>query len=144
MNYTSEDMERFNFLSNEIEKAYHETALKFGLSDSAMLVLYAACNGKGSCFISEITNLSGTSKQTINSALRKLEKENVIYLKAHSSKKKEICLTESGKVLAENTVAKLINIENEIFGSWSDDERQQYIWLTQRYLTEFKNKIKTL
>lgn len=74
-NYIKAAMKRFNYLTTEIDAAYHEAALKLGLSDSAMLILYAICNSGDECPLSDIPHLSGISKQTVNSALRKLEHE---------------------------------------------------------------------
>ncbi|MBO5033634.1 MAG: MarR family transcriptional regulator [Lachnospiraceae bacterium] len=140
----NEQMKRFNLLSSEIDAAYHEAAFKLGLSDSTMLILYTAyCNG-GECLLSDITLMSGASKQTINSALRKLETEEIVYLKSFEGRKKKVYLTDKGMQLAGDTVSHLIRIENEIFGSWSDEETNKYIELTKRYLTDFKEKIKEI
>lgn len=138
------ELKRFNYLANEIDAVYHEAALKLGLSDSAMLILYTICNNGAECLLSDITKLSGISKQTINSALRKLESEELVYLEIFSGKKKRICLTEKGKLLVENTVLQIIKIENDIFDSWTKEERRSYIALTERYLSSLKNKIKEL
>jgi DNA-binding MarR family transcriptional regulator len=88
--FATEKLKRFNYLSGEIEAVYHEAALKFSLSDSAMLVLYAICNNGESCLLSDIIHLSGASKQTINSALRKLEAEGIVRLEAVNGKKKNV------------------------------------------------------
>lgn len=143
-NYIEEKMKRFNYLTNEIDAAYHEAALKLGLSDSAMLILYSICNNGEECLLSEIMHLSGISKQTINSALRKLESDDIVYLAAFSGRKKKICLTDKGKALVKDTVYRLIKVENEIFDSWAEEELQIYIELTQKYLSSFKEKIKEL
>lgn len=137
-------LKRFNHLSSEIDAAYHEAAQRLGLSDSAMQVLYTICNNGEKCLLSDICNLSGTSKQTINSALRKLETEGIVYLETFSGKKKNVCLTAKGKNLINNTVVRLIEIENDIFSSWTKPEQELYLELTQRYLTSFKDKIKEL
>lgn len=142
--FIAEEMKRFNYLTSEIDAAYHEAALKLGLSDSAMQILYAICNNGDGCLLSDICRLSGTSKQTINSALRKLEAEDVVYLKTFSGRKKMVCLTDKGKILMKNTVLRVVEIENEIFGSWTEAERKIYIDLTQKYLSSFEEKIKEL
>ncbi|MDO4167179.1 MAG: MarR family transcriptional regulator [Eubacteriales bacterium] len=139
-----EEMQRFNYLANEIDAAYHEAALKIGLSDSVMLILYTIYYSGGTCLLSDVTYLSGVSKQTINSALRKLEQECILYLEAYQGRKKKICLTDKGKALAKDTVLRVINIENDIFASWTEAERSLYIELTRRYLSSFKEKIKEL
>lgn len=135
-------MKRYNHLTCEIEAAYHEAALKLGLSDSAMLILYTICDHGESCLLGDISRLSGISKQTINSSLRKLEGDGIVLLEAAGGKAKRICLTQKGKTLARDTVCKVIEIENRIFNAWSEEERTVYLELTQRYLTEFREEIK--
>lgn len=142
--FITEEMRRLNYLLNEIDGAYHEAGQKLGLSDSAMQILYVICNHGESCLLGEICSLSGTSKQTINSALRKLEAEGIVHLETLTGRRKKVCLTERGKDLANNTVVRLIEIENDVFGSWTKQERQLYLALTQRYLTSFKEKIREL
>ena len=61
-------------------------------------------------------------------------------MEASGGRKKTVCLTESGKALAERTVARLIEVENDIFAAWTQEDREQYLALTQRYLNDFKEK----
>lgn len=142
--YMIEEMRRFNYLTNEINAAYHEAALKFGMSDSALLILYTICSYGNECLLSDIMHLSGVSKQTINSAVRKLENEDIVYLETFSGRKKKICLTDKGRELTKQTVSHIVEIENEILGSWTEAERKLYVDLTQRYLSSFKEKMKEL
>ena len=136
--FVDAQLKRFNLLLSEIEASYHDVAVKMGLSDSAMLILYTICWCGEECMLSDIT--SGASKQTINSALRKLEADGIVYLEAIGGRKKKVCLTKKGHQLVQNTVLHLIEIENEIFGGWTDEEKNTYIELTQRYLSAFKEK----
>ena len=78
MEHTKNEWKRYNYLSSEISALYHEAAVKLGLSDSAMNILYAVCENEGRCPQSEVCRLTGVSRQTINSAIRKLEREGVI------------------------------------------------------------------
>lgn len=140
--YINEQMKLFNLLMSEIDTAYHDAAVKLGMSDSVMLILYTVCSCDGECLLSDIT--SGASKQTINSALRKLEAEGIVYLETFEGRKKKVYLTEKGRLLVKDTVLRVIKAENEIFASWSDKEKSIYIDLTQRYLADFKEKLKEL
>ncbi len=142
--WTTVELNRINYLTNEIDAAYHEAARKLHLSDSALLILYTICNHGDGCLLYDICRLSGASKQTINSALRKLEAEGIIYLETFDGKKKKVYLTEKGRQVTENTALRLIEIENDIIRSWSEAEQQIYIELTQRYLASFQEKIKEL
>ena len=143
-NMLTEELRRFNYIVGGIDQVYHEASLKLGLSDSAMAVLYTICGEGRSCPLSLIRRLSGLSKQTANSAIRKLESDGVIRLEAVDGKQKSADLTDKGRVLAENTVAKVIAAENRIFESWTEQEREEYIRLTQRYLNEFRDEIHKL
>ena len=93
--YPSTAMKRYNHLLGEIDSVYHEMSQKLGLSDSAMIILYTICNSGDRCPLQDICRLSGISKQTINSAIRKLEAENIVYLAPDGGKNKTVC--ESSK-----------------------------------------------
>lgn len=139
-----EHMNRLNLLTTEIESTYHEIALAMGLSDSVMMILYILYLTGGSCLIGEAIVLSGLSKQTINSALRKLEQEGAIRLEAGEGRRKRVCLTEHGKGLCQKTVVQVVQAENEILGSWPAEEQELYVRLTQRFLTALQEKARAL
>lgn len=143
-NYFSKEMKRCNYLTSEIEGVYHEMALKLGLSDSAMRILYAICDTGESCMLKEICRISGISKQTINSAIRKLEREGMVFLTAAGSKNKNVCLTDKGKELVQDTVMRIIEAENEILASWSEEEVEAYLGLTEKYLNAIREKAENM
>ena len=143
-NILTEELRRFNYIVGGIDQLYHEAALKLGLSDSALRILYTICGEGKPCPISLICRLSGMSKQTVNSALRKLENDGIIQLDAVDGRQKSASLTDKGIKLADATVSKIIAAENRIFGSWTERERTEYIRLTQKYLNEFRNEINKL
>ena len=142
--YTSKELKHFNHLITEIDSVYHEMSLKLGLSDSAMIILYTICNYGESCLLQDICRQSGLSKQTINSALRKLEAEGILYLEMAGSKNKKVTLTDAGMALAQKTALQVINTENEIFASWSREDVEKYLELTEDFLTAIKEKAKQL
>ena len=138
------EMKRFNYLISEIDSVYHEAALKLGLSDSAMSILYAICDNGEGCLLQEICFYTGISKQTINSALRKLEKEGIVYLELLNAKSKKVYLTDKGKKLAEKTAFRVLQMEDEIFASWKKEDVEKYLELTESYLVHLKEKINEL
>ncbi len=91
---------RINYLIEETDAVYHEIAVRLGLSDSVMLILYALEDAGGQIPLTTIYRQTGASKQTINSALRKLETDGHILLRMADGKRKIVCLTESGKIYA--------------------------------------------
>lgn len=140
----SKEMKRYNHLVSEMDAEYHEISLKLGLSDSAMKILYSICENGDNCLLQEISRRFGVSKQTINSAIRKLEKEGIVYLKSVGAKNKNVCLTDEGKQLAKHTAIRLIEMENDIFASWEKDDLEKYLELTERFLASLKEKNRNL
>ncbi len=140
-----EEMRHLNCLIGETESVYHEAAVKLGVSDSTMQILYTICmTGKEYCQLSEIARLTGSSRQTIHSSVRKLEQEGVVYLKAKNGRDKFVYLTEYGKKIVEKTAMRVIEIENNIFSAWTAQDRQEYLRLTQKYLVDLKKRVAKL
>lgn len=140
----SKEMKRYNYLIGEIEATYHEASLKLGLSDSALKILYAICDVGEGCLLQDICFYTGISKQTINSALRKLEEEKVLYLKPFNAKSKKVYLTDKGRKLAEKTAYRILRAEDEIFASWEKEDVEKYLELTEKYQLCLKEKIKEI
>lgn len=137
-------LEQFNYCSVELESIYHEAATKLGLSDSNALILYALYNNDGKCALYDLITYTGVSKQTMNSALRKLEKDEIVGLETLDGRKKALFLTDKGKCIAEQTVAKIRQIEENIFHSWSSEECEQFFSLMNKYINQFRNATRNL
>ena len=63
---------QYTCLAGEINSLYHEAAVKAGVSDSVQNILYVICEKDGRRLQSDISKLTGISRQTINSAIRRL------------------------------------------------------------------------
>lgn len=142
--YISQEMKRYNHLLGEIDSIYHESSLKLGITDSVSKILYTICIVGNSCLLNDICKRTGLSKQTVNSALRKLEDENIIYLEAVNGKSKKVCLTENGITFSQKTAWQIIKMENDIFDSWSHEDVKKYLELTEKYLSSLKERIHEL
>ncbi len=135
-------VKRWNFLMNEIEAIYHDAAVRMGISDSVQSILYTICVSGDRCLQSDIYKQIGSSRQTINSAIRKLEKEGVVYLEKGRGRNTVVCLTEKGKAMADEKARPILEAENEIFEEWSPEEFRVYLELTEKYRDAFKQKLR--
>ena len=138
------EVKRINYLHSEINNVFHEMSQQMGLSDSISCILYTICNFGDCCLLADIISMTGIPKQTVNSALRKLESDGFLRLETAQKRRKKVVLTEDGKLLAQKTAGQMIRMENEIFASWTEEERQMHLALTQRYLDQLKEKAKEL
>lgn len=136
------ELKRSNYIIGESEAVYREIAIRMGLNNSSMKILYAICNEGTRCPLKKLITLSGMAKQTANSALRKLEAEGIVYLESSGKKGKTVCLTEAGKDLCKRTVMKVIQAENDILSSWPVEEVKLLNRLSEKYLIEMKEAAK--
>lgn len=143
-NINQSEARRYNRLISEIDEVYHEVAIRQGFSDSAMAILYALSDNNGQCRLSELIKQSGVNKQTINSALRKLEKDDIVYLERIAGKSKRVCLTEKGFYTIHETVERILDVEKKIYSSWSREEWKLYVQLTERYLCQLREEMKEI
>lgn len=135
---------KLTYLSSEIDALYHQSSLKLGISDSVSIVLYAIHDLGNGCLLSDIYKSSGISKQTIHSAVRSLEADGVLRLEQHDGRSKKVVLTDRGKQLMERTAGRLYRAELDALESWTDEEIQTYIRLTEKYLQCFRRQIEKL
>lgn len=142
MPHNDSALKRYNHLLGELEAVYHELSLRLGMSDSVSKILYTICNAGQSCPLHTICQQTGLSKQTVNSALRKIERQGLVYLESTNKKAKIVCLTEAGNQFADKTARQMIAWENEILDTWSQSDVQQYLSLTERFLEALKEKAK--
>ena len=84
------------------------------------------------------------SSDLINSALRKLEREGIVYSEQAGVKGKNVCLTEKGKELVGDTAVRVIEAENGILASWPEEDVKKYLELTERFLVGIKEKAKEI
>ena len=134
-------LRKMNSLYNEIEAVYHEAAVKLGLTDSSSKILYAIADHGDSLPLHHVSLTTGLAKQTINSALRNMERDGILTLDHIDGKAKMARLTPAGKALAEQTVRKLMEMENDIYNSWTQYEIDAHIALSERFLKLFREKL---
>lgn len=135
--------EYYNILG-QIDSAYHDAALKLGITDSELDILYSLSIHGSGCYQSFFYKETGTTKSTINSSVRKMEKAGILYLEPGPGRNTCVFLTEDGQKLLENTINKIIQIENDIFESWSPEEQQMYMHLSRDFAEKFAKKVQDL
>ena len=137
-------IKEYNEILGQINEAYHEVANKLGLSDSEMEIFYIFYIYGDGCRQSVLYKESGLTKSTINSAIRKLEREGIFYLKPGEGRNTLLFATEKGKERIHDSIEKIIQLESSIYDSWSLEDQQTFIRLNRAYADDIKKKIKDL
>ena len=139
-----DDIHRINYLTSEMDGLYHQASLKLGITDSVSIILYTIHDRGEGCLLSDIYKKSGISKQTVNSAIRTLEAQGVLYLEQHTGRSKKIVLTDKGREYVQQTAAKLMEAEVRAFGSWTEAEISTYIALMEKYTESLRKQLEDL
>ncbi len=133
----------YNSILKENDNLYHNAAKILGISDCALWILYVLREEKDIVTQSYICDVLHQPKQTVNSALKKLEAEGILSL-GHTSdnRSKQILLTQKGESFTKNTADKVIAAENAALSCMTDDEQAAFIALFRKYTNLLKFKMR--
>lgn len=127
-----------------INSAFHRAAFKLGMNDSEMSIFYVVTRCGEGCNQSELYKRTGQRRSTINSAIRKMEKEDLLYLEPGEGRNTRVFLTEKGRRRSRATVGKLLHIEQSIVEEWNESEREQFVELNSRFFNQLKEEVEKL
>ena len=135
------DFRHYNITVWETDSLYHEISRCFGLTDSALNILYLICFENDNALLSDIVRYSGLQKQTINSSLRNLEKKGLVELRPVNGKMKSVALTTAGSAFCDRTIRKLMEWENEAISAFSKKDVKIFLSLMDRYLDSMSHSL---
>lgn len=130
----------------EQDAIYHNAAAKYGLSDTAMWVLYKISEPGAAYTQQELCRECFYAKQTINTAITNLVKSGYVELAMipGTRNQKKIILTEKGRALAAGTTDSLREAENRAYGSLSGQELEIYLEMTARLTAALREETENL
>ena len=122
--HLSKKMLELNEIMKETDDLYRNLAKKFKMSDCMIWILYILREDDRSVTQSDICNMMYMPKQTVNSSLKKMEAEGYIeLLNINDKRSKQVCLTEKGVDLDNNTVDIIISKENNALSKMDKEEQ---------------------
>lgn len=142
--YMSEKLVIFNRIYKEYNEIYHEAAIRLGLSNSEFDTLYAICELGDGCKQTDICRTTFIPKQTVNSAIRTLEKKEYLTLASGKGRSMHIYLTEQGLQLVRRTIFPMVEIENEAFPKLTEKEYKAILHFHAQYLAALREGIQKL
>ncbi len=137
------EFEQFNLLYKELDKSYEEYFACCGLSACAMWVIYSLRVDGDFMTQTDISKRYFLNKQSVSSAIQKLEKDGYVSIQTapNNAKNKLLQLTEKGCRFAEETIDKLLTAEQSAFDGLTQEEQRELIRLYQKYMKALKNGI---
>ena len=122
MNFQIDDrVKQLNSILCELDNLYQTILMANGLSDSEYIVMFAILALGEGCLQKDIAENGFMSKKTINSTIKKFQKEELIRLEAGKYPNMHIYLTEKGQEYIKEKVIPVIEAENIVLNSMSSD-----------------------
>ena len=140
----SQELITFNRIYKELDDVYRDMANKLSLSESAFDILYGICEMGDGCLQRDICRTSCLPKQTVNSSIHKMEEQGYLLRVQGKGRSMHIHLTESGRKLMEEKIYPVIQCENEVMNSFSEEERKQFLELSERHVSLLKDQVTKL
>ena len=136
----------YNQFSKELDGLYHLYARKSGLSDTAFWILYSVEESQSVYTQKELCEDWSYSRQTVNSALKKLVEQEIIELRPlpGNRKNKQIVLTASDKALVAEIISPLIEAERNSFLKLGEEDGEEFLRLTKSHLELFHREIEQI
>ncbi len=140
---TDQHLLEYNGIIKENDELYRGLARTMGLPDGAFWILYTLRERDEAVTQREICDAIYLSKQTVNSALKKLEQEGYLVLNGQKDRRsKQIRLTEKGVTLAANTVDRVFAFENRTWAGLTEEEQEIFLRLFHKYTALLKKNMR--
>lgn len=133
----------YNQSSKRMDEIYHQYARQQELSDTFLWMLYSLRESDAVYTQREMCAIWHFAPQTLNSALKSMERQGYITLEPvpGNRKNKQIQLTEEGRSLSERVVLPLMQAERQSLQRLSPEERASLLSITQKYLGFLQDEI---
>ena len=139
-------IEQKNRQYNETNALYHAAAVQFGLSDTAFWILYALYSSAAPLTQVQMCAEWCLPKQTLNSAVRSMVEQGLLVLTPAPGGKraKNLNLTESGRALAEKTIARVVRAEAAAICRMGLERMETDLAIRQGYLQKLREEFTQL
>ena len=142
MKSTRAYINEYNQLHKACDLLYHSVATNLGLSDCAFWILYIVQDTEGICKQSDICENISMSRQTVNSALKKLEKDGFLSLSRIEGKMgKAIRLTDYGAQFVKEHIFPVMEAEERACADFSENEKERFMSLFHRLVDRLAGEI---
>lgn len=138
-----EQLRIFNQIYKEMDEMYHCYAKSCGLTDTTFWILYALWEQGEGCTQKELCRNWFYISQSVNSALKELEKQEIIELKFQKDNRKNKCIffTEKGRAYVLEVIEPVMQAELKSFEKLGSDSCKVMIEQLRKNCTFLKEYI---
>ena len=132
---------KFNQINKELNDVYDAFMRQEKMSHSEFDILYSLCELGEGCTQHDICSVSWLPKQTVNSAIRKLESKGLIRLLPGRGRERHIHPTEEGNKWIRQKIYPVIEAENAAFLALGGEECETMLETIGRFRDEMRKNM---
>lgn len=130
---------RYNQLCRGYDDIYRQAAMQAGISFVPYYILVMICSTDGPHTQSDIQHFSFYPKQTINSAVMRLQELG--YVELHpEGRRKNLVLTPAGEAFCARRVYPVLQAEQESFSALTPQEQEMLLSTTEKHIRLFRQQ----
>lgn len=134
-------LKQLNAMLSELDNIYQSLLKANNVSESEYIVMFSIKELGEGCNQKDIAGNSHISKKTVNSTIKKFEKDGYIELRAAKYPNMEIYLTKKGYDFLKNNIIPIIEVENKVLENMSDNEFEFLSTYYKIYIKGFKTHV---
>ena len=132
-------LSRYNQLCRGYDSIYRQASLEAGISFVPYYILLMLCAADQPQTQSDIQKNSFYPKQTINSAVMRLQELGYLTMEPQG-RRKILTITEAGQEFCRRRVFPVLSAEEESFMELTPQEQEQMILTTEKHLRLFRQR----
>lgn len=124
----------FNDITRETGSLYRSAAQRLGVPECTLWILYTLRVEAPPLTQAQLCRVLQEPKQTVNSALKNLERDGCITLSPGCDRRtREVSLTPKGAALARRTADRLIQAEEQALDGLGAPEREAFLAVYRKF-----------
>ena len=126
---------------SEISSIYEKLLLAKNVPEGVFIVMSSILDLGEGCLQKEISEISYVNKKTVNSTIKKLQKEEFIELKAGKYPNMHIYLTEKGREYMKLKIIPIIEVERKALELMPTSEFETLVESYKKYIDNFREHV---
>ena len=138
---TDNKLRHINGMLSEISSIYEKLLSSKNVPEGVFIVMSSILDLGEGCLQKKISEISYLNKKTVNSAIKKLQKDGYLELKAGKYPNMPIYLTEKGKAYMQENIIPIIQVESKALELMPAGEFATLVESYKKYIDNFREHV---
>lgn len=139
--FADNKLRHINGMLSEISSIYEKLLSSKNVPEGVFIVMSSILDLGEGCLQKEISEISYLNKKTVNSTIKKLQKEEYIELVAGKYPNMHIYLTEKGKEYMKSNIIPIIEVESKALELMPSNEFATLVKSYRKYIDNFREHV---